>query len=36
LHKNIFEDHPFQESLTATKIVDEIFNNNLIKAILNL
>jgi len=36
LHKNIFQDHPFQESLTATKIVDEIFNNNLIKAILNL
>lgn len=35
LHKKIFQEHPFQEPLTATKIVDEIFNNNLIKLILN-
>lgn len=36
LNKNIFQQHPMQEPLTATKIVDEIFNNNLIKLILNL
>jgi RNA polymerase sigma factor (sigma-70 family) len=35
LNKNIFQQHPLQESLTSTKIVDEIFNNNLIKLILN-
>ncbi|MFV8347799.1 RNA polymerase sigma factor [Flavobacterium sp. ZB4P13] len=35
LHKNIFQQHPMQEPLTATKIIDEIFNNNLIKLILN-
>ena len=35
LHKIIFREHPFQEPLTTTKIVDEIFNNNLIKLILN-
>jgi RNA polymerase sigma factor (sigma-70 family) len=35
LHKNIFQQHPMQEPLTATKIVDEIFNNNLIQLILN-
>jgi RNA polymerase sigma factor (sigma-70 family) len=35
LHKNIFRQHPLQEPLTSTKIVDEIFNNNLIKLILN-
>lgn len=35
LHKNIFQQHSMQEPLTATKIVDEIFNNNLIKLILN-
>lgn len=34
LHKSIFQQHPLQEPLTATKIVDEIFNNNLIKLIL--
>lgn len=35
LHKNIFQEHPLQEPLT-TKIIDEVFNNNLIKLILNL
>lgn len=35
LNKSIFQQHPMQEPLTATKIVDEIFNNNLIKLILN-
>ena len=35
LHKNIFQQHPLQEPLTATRVVDEIFNNNLIKLILN-
>ena len=35
LHKRIFQQHPFQEPLTSTKIVEEIFNNNLIKLILN-
>jgi hypothetical protein len=35
LHKNIFQQHPLQEPLTSKKIVDEIFNNNLIKLILN-
>ncbi|KAA5536141.1 RNA polymerase sigma factor [Taibaiella lutea] len=35
LHRNIFRQHPLQEPLTSTKIVNEIFNNNLIKLILN-
>jgi RNA polymerase sigma factor (sigma-70 family) len=35
LHRIIFQQHPLQEPLTTTKIVDEIFNNNLIKLILN-
>jgi len=35
LHKAIFQQHPLQEPLGTTKIVDEIFNNNLIKLILN-
>ena len=35
LYKSIFQHHPFQEPLTPNKIVDEIFNNNLIKLILN-
>jgi len=34
LHKNVFQQHPLQEPLTSTKIVDEIFNNDLIKLIL--
>jgi RNA polymerase sigma factor (sigma-70 family) len=36
LYKNIFQSHPFQEPLTTKKIVDEVFNNNLIKLILDL
>jgi RNA polymerase sigma factor (sigma-70 family) len=35
LHKTIFQQHPFQEPLKTTKMVDEIFNNDLIKFILN-
>ena len=35
LHKSIFLQHPLQEPLSINKIVDEIFNNNLIKLILN-
>lgn len=35
LNKNIFQQHPLQESLTSQRIIDEIFNNNLIKLILN-
>jgi RNA polymerase sigma factor (sigma-70 family) len=34
LHKNIFQQHPFAEPLTSTKIMDEILNNNLIKMII--
>jgi RNA polymerase sigma factor (sigma-70 family) len=34
LNKNIFWQHPLQEPLTSKKIVDEIFNNDLIKLIL--
>jgi len=36
LYKNIFQEHPLHEPLTATKIVEEIFNNNLLKLILDL
>jgi len=35
LNKNVFLQHPLQESLTADKIIGEIFNNKLIKLILN-
>jgi RNA polymerase sigma factor (sigma-70 family) len=35
LYKNIFQQHPLQEPVTTSKIVGEIFNNNLIKQILN-
>jgi RNA polymerase sigma factor (sigma-70 family) len=35
LHKAIFRQHPLQEPMSGTKIVDEIFNNNLIRLILN-
>src|SRR6185436_7395500 len=35
LHKTIFQQHPLQEPLTTTKIVDTILNNNLISFILN-
>jgi len=34
LYKTIFQQHPLQEPLTTTKIVDTIFNNDLIKLIL--
>jgi RNA polymerase sigma factor (sigma-70 family) len=36
LHKIIFKEHPFKEPLTTRKIVEDIFNNDLIKLILNL
>ncbi|AEW00545.1 RNA polymerase subunit sigma-70 [Niastella koreensis] len=36
LYKGIFQQHPLQEPVTSKKIVEEIFNNNLIKLILNL
>ena len=36
LYKSIFQQHPFNEPLTTTKIVDEILNNNLLKLILSL
>lgn len=35
LHKNVFQQHPIQESLTTSKIVDTIINSNLINFILN-
>ena len=35
LYKNIFQNHPFQEPLKANKIINEVFNNNLIKLVLN-
>ncbi|WP_316845511.1 RNA polymerase sigma factor [Pedobacter psychrodurus] len=35
LHRNIFRRHPIQEPLTSSKIVNEIFNNKLIKSILD-
>ena len=35
LYKDIFQHHPLQEPVTSQKIVEEIFNNNLIKLILN-
>ena len=35
LHRIIFQQHPLQEPLTTSKIVDTIFNSNLIKFILN-
>jgi len=35
LYKDIFQHHPLQGPVTSKKIVEEIFNNNLIKLILN-
>lgn len=35
LHKNIFLEHPVHEPVTSKKIVAEIFNNHLIKLLLN-
>jgi RNA polymerase sigma factor (sigma-70 family) len=35
LNKSIFQQHPLQEPLASSKIIDEIFNNDLIKLILN-
>ena len=34
LYKTIFRQHPLQEPLSTTKIVDEIFKNDLIKLIM--
>ena len=36
LNRNIFRDHPLQEPLQASKIVNEIFSNDLIKWISEL
>jgi len=35
LNKNIFQQHPLQETVSSQKIVEEIFNNDFIKLILN-
>ena len=35
LYKNIFQQHPVHEPLTSSKMVDEIFSNDLIKLILD-
>jgi hypothetical protein len=36
LNRNIFQQHPLQEPYTSQKIVEEIFNNDFIKLILNI
>lgn len=36
LSKHIFQQHPLQEPFTSQKIVEEIFNNDFIKKILNI
>jgi RNA polymerase sigma factor (sigma-70 family) len=36
LNKNVFQQHPLQEPYTSQKIVEEIFNNDFIKLILNI
>lgn len=36
LNKEVFQSHPLQEPLEATKVVDKILSNELIKNILNL
>jgi RNA polymerase sigma factor (sigma-70 family) len=36
LNKKIYQSHPLQQPLTTSKIADQIFNNDLIKTILNL
>lgn len=36
LNKKIFQDHPLQDSERAAKIMNEIFNNNIIKSILDI
>ena len=35
LHKRVFKSHPAQTPVQASKIVDEILNNDLIKSILD-
>jgi hypothetical protein len=35
LNKDVFRQHPLQEPVTPGKIVEEIFNNDFIKLILN-
>ncbi|HEX5171002.1 MAG TPA: RNA polymerase sigma factor [Cyclobacteriaceae bacterium] len=35
LNKKVFLQHPFQQSLTADKIIGELFNNKLIRLIFN-
>lgn len=35
LNKHVFQQHPLQEPVTPQKIVEEVFNNDFIKLILN-
>ena len=35
LNRNVFKDHPMQEPIKAPKIINEIFNNDLIKWLLD-
>jgi hypothetical protein len=35
LYKTIFQDHPLQEPPGTTRIIGEIFNNDLVKLVLN-
>jgi RNA polymerase sigma factor (sigma-70 family) len=36
LYKDIFQQHPLQEPVSSKKIVEEVFNNDLIRQIINL
>ena len=36
LHRKVFKEHPMQDPLQASKIIDEVFNNDLIKWIIEL
>jgi len=36
LSKRIFQSHPLQEPLTAARIMDEVFNNDLIRSVFNI
>jgi RNA polymerase sigma factor (sigma-70 family) len=36
LQRKVFQSHPLQESVDANKIVDDVFNNEVIKMVLNV
>ena len=36
LNKKVFQDHPMQDPIQASKIINEIFNNDLIKWVIDL